>query len=617
MRILRSLATAFVLLSISVPGQVPTAEKGSGSVDELVGLWKARQQFGQGADRVLIIKKAGPAYTADLAGSVIPVHSEKGELVFSLPDKQGTFRGKTESQNIHGHWIAAGSPLFNRGSASPVILRPDGPNRWRGIVTASQSSFTFYLLAQKRPDGTIGVVLRNPERDIGTQQGAHELRREGNVVKLIGTRQNKDQEISSGNFDAENDQFTLSFPSRGGTFDFRRESDESDFYPRGKTPAPYAYGAPIALDDGWPIGTLDEVNIDRAGLARFIQKLIDTPMDNTDAPQIHSVLIARHGRLVLEEYFHGYNRDTLHDTRSASKSVTSTLVGAAIHAGIPLNLSSPVYKVMNGGEFPAGLETRKRDMTLEDLLTNSSGYYCDDTDDNAPGNEEVMGNQTDEPDFYRYTLNVPMKTQPGERAVYCSANPNLALGMVERAAGESPMYTFDRLIGAPMKIGRYAWGLDPAGNAYGGGSTLFVPRDFIKFGQLVLNGGMWQGRRILGRDFAERAGSSLYHLRGIYYGYYWWTEEFPYKDRKVHAFMALGTGDQMITVVPELDLVIGVFGANYASRTQFDVTHNWVPRYILPSVREPGDDRRAPVVDRDYTSPYGRSPDGSRVMRPN
>jgi CubicO group peptidase (beta-lactamase class C family) len=604
-------------MSIGVPAQVPTPGNKSGSVDELVGLWKAKQQFGFGADRMLIIRKTGETYTADLAGRVLSMRVEKGEISFSLPDAQGTFSGKLQKSGILGHWVAPGTPLFSRGGASPIFLRPDGPNRWRGVVTASQSSFTFYLLAQKRPDGTIGVVLRNPERDIGTQQGARELRREGNVIRLIGARQNKEREISSGTFDAENDQFTLSFPNRGGTFDFRRESDESDFYPRGKTPTRYTYGSPTALDDGWATGTLADANIDGPSIARFIQKLIDTPMDNPDAPQIHSILIARHGRLVLEEYFHGYTRDMLHDTRSASKSVTSTLVGAAIQAGVPLALSSPVYKVMNDGAFPAGLEERKRAMTLEHLLTNSSGYYCDDGDDNAPGNEETMGNQTEEPDYYRYTLNVPMATPPGERSVYCSANPNLALGMVGRAAGESPMYTFDRLIGAPMKITRYGWSLDPAGNPYGGGSTSFVPRDFLKFGQLLLNGGMWQGRRILGKEFAARAGSPLYHLAGIYYGYNWWSEEFPYKNRKVHAFMALGTGDQMITVVPELDLVIGVFGANYASRVQFDVTHNWVPRYILPSVREPGDDKSAPVVDREYTSPYGRSKDGSRVTRPD
>ena len=79
-------------------------------------------------------------------------------------------------------------------------------------------------------------------------------------------------------------------------------------------------------------------------MERFIQKLLDMPMDSTDALQIHGVLIARHGKLVLEEYFHGEHRDKLHETRSAAKSVTAVLVGAAMQAGAPLKLSSPSTK---------------------------------------------------------------------------------------------------------------------------------------------------------------------------------------------------------------------------------------------------------------------------------
>ena len=67
-------------------------------------------------------------------------------------------------------------------------------------------------------------------------------------------------------------------------------------------------------------------------------------MDSADAPQIHALLIARHGRLVLEEYFHGVGRDDLHDTRSAAKSITAVTIGAAMRAGAPLRLSSPVYR---------------------------------------------------------------------------------------------------------------------------------------------------------------------------------------------------------------------------------------------------------------------------------
>ena len=70
-----------------------------------------------------------------------------------------------------------------------------------------------------------------------------------------------------------------------------------------------------------------------------------------------------------------------------------------------------------------------------------------------------------------------------------------------------------------------------------------------------------------------------------------------------------------MTVVPELDLVIAMYGGNYSSRVQLDIGHNYVPRFVLPAIREPGDDKNAPVVEGDYTSPYGRSPDGTRVLR--
>ena len=146
-------------------------------------------------------------------------------------------------------------------------------------------------------------------------------------VKLMGKRAGQEREVGVGTYDAENQVITLVFPGRGGSYDFRRDGDDSEFYPRGKNPGRYAYRPPPALDDGWPTSTLDAQNIDRAAMERFIQKLVDMPMDSPDALQIHGVLIARHGKLVLEEYFHGEHRDKPHMTRSAAKSVTAVLVG--------------------------------------------------------------------------------------------------------------------------------------------------------------------------------------------------------------------------------------------------------------------------------------------------
>lgn len=614
---IRMMACALLLSAASVAAQDSTAPPAAAAqAGDLSGLWTAKRRFGPDAGGTLIIERAAGGYIADIAGQVVPVRAERNALGFELPGDRGAFDGRFDgSAVIRGRWIRPGTAVNSGRAASAVVLRAAGANRWVGEVRPLQDEFTLYLLMRGRPDGSLDAVLRNPDRDIGTQNGARRLVREGDVVRLMGRRgaDGPERELAAGRYDAETQAFTLAFPGRGGTYDFARDGDDSAFYPRGRNPGRYAYRPPPPRADGWPVGTLDEAGIDRPAMERLVQSLLETPMDSTDAPQIHALLVARHGRLVLEEYFHGHSRDQLHDTRSAAKSLTAITIGAALRSGAPLSLSSPVYQVMNGGTFPADLEPAKRTMTLEHLLTMSSGYFCDDTNDSAPGNEEVMNEQTAEPDWYLYTLRVPLATPPGENSVYCSASPNLALGMLGRATQETPLNAFDRLVAGPMQIDRYAWFLDPVGHPYGGGSVRLLPRDFLKLGQLMLNGGSWAGRRILDPGFVAAATSPQYHLRNVFYGYLWWVEDVPYKDRVVRSFSARGAGGQVVIVVPELDLVVATMAGNYSSRIQLTYTGPLVPRSILPAVRERGDDPRAPVRDREFTSAYGRSTDGSRV----
>lgn len=593
------------------------AAKTDASPDELVGLWKAKRRFGPDARGPLIMQRTPSGWTADFLGHTLPVRADRSELTFDLPGGEGSFRGRLRqgSLRITGQWTSPSSVVHGCRYAAHVALAADGPDRWRGNVAPRDDTFTLYLMVQKRPDGTVGAFLRNPERNIGVFYDVDRIVRDGNVVKLMGERlgQKEESVLLSGAYDADSKMLSVAFPARGGSYDFRRDDEQSDFYPRGRNPARYVYREPLAREDGWPTGTLEDVNIDRAAIEKFIRMIIDMPIVSVHTPEIEGVLIARHGKLVLEEYFHGEHRDKLHETRSAAKSLTATIVGAAIQAGATLKLSTPVYELMNEGALPADLDPRKRAMTLEHLLNMSSGYFCDDSNPNAPGREDTMLDQTDEPDFYRYTLKVPMASAPGEKAVYCSINANLALGVVGRATGESPMDTFDRLVGAPMSIDAYAWPLDPAGHPYGGGGVQFLPRDFMKLGQLMLDGGTWQGRRILGRDFVARASTPLYHLRNITYGYLWWSIDYPYKDRTVHAFFAGGNGGQGVVVIPELDLVIATYAGNYSDQVSIDIQHNLIPRYILPAVREPGDDRNAPVREREYVTPYGPSAISGRV----
>ena len=410
-----------------------------------------------------------------MLGRSLPVESQNGALSFALPNGLGSFQGELKKDGqIIGHWFRLGTPPNFGQYASPVTLQSDRKGRWTGTVSTLVDEFTFFLLLKRESADSWTAVLRNPERDLGGQLRVSRLVREGNELRLLGMRTGKEAPVALGAVEPEREAMTLVFANRGGSYDFTRAGDESEFYPRGKQPLKYVYTEPPSLDDGWPTGTLEAANIDRPAMERFIQRLIETPQDSADAPQYHGFLMARHGKLVMEEYFHGYHRQRLHDTRSASKSVTAVLVGAVMNEDKRLKLSSPVYEVMSSRYPSSDIDPAKRSMILENLLTMSSGHFCDDTDENAPGNEERMIDQAEEPDYYRFILNVPLATHPGEKSVYCSGVANLALGMVAATLDEFPLHAFDRLIAKPLRLGTYAWSLDPARNAFGGGSVQFL-----------------------------------------------------------------------------------------------------------------------------------------------
>lgn len=580
------------------------------TADDLTGLWKAKRLFGPEARGTVYLAKGPSGWSADFMGRVLPAKVEAGVLTFVLPDGKGDLRARlTRAGGLdRGQWFQPNSPVGPR-FATNVNFTPDGPGRWRGEVRPVEDTLTLYLMVEKRPDGTLGAFLRSPERNIGVFLKIDHIDRDGDAVKVIGRPfgAKEDTLVASGAFDHEDGEISLKFAQGGaGSFDFRRDGEDSDFWPRGKTPERYVYRPPPARDDGWPVASVEDVNIDRKGIESFIQRILDEPMTSLAAPQVEGILIARHGKLVVEEYFHGEHRDRLHETRSAAKSLTATLVGAAIQAGLPVRLDDEVYKVMNGGRFPDGLDPRKRQMKLVNLLTMTGGHFCDDGNPAAPGREDTMTDDSDDPDYYHYTMSVPMDRVPGERAVYCSSDPNLAIGVLWKDTSEYPMDTYDRLIGKPMQIGWDAWFMSPSRQPYGGGSARMVPRDFMKLGQLMLNKGTWNGRRILSEEFVRQASSPLYDLNGIKYGYNWWGIDFPYKDRTVHAVFAGGNGGQSVTFIPELDLVIATFGGSYASRAGLEIQQGYPPRYILPAVRETGDPKDAPYVPRQFELTYGR-----------
>lgn len=567
------------MLALAAPA--PAAE-----APDLSGLWSARLRFGPDVKGALLLLYEDGAWRADVAGFSPPVRSEDGRLAFELPDGRGSFRGRREGRLIRGQWIQERSATGGLAYATPIVLEPDGRGRWRGVIVPREDAFTYFLPLKREGSG-YSAYLRNPERNQGRFIRVSRAELEGDELRLIGRRggQKTDSVLATGRWDGETR--TIAARLRGATFDFERDGRSSSaFYPRPRGAGPYRYSVPLRLEDGWPVGGLEEAGLSRPAIEAFVQMLIDTPMDGLGASQVHSVLIARRGKLVLEEYFHGYDRDTPHDIRSAGKSMTAAMIGAAMQAGIPISEETEVYPTMLG-TLPAELDPRKRSMKLRHLMTMTGGHFCDDDNGEAPGNEDRIAEQSEFPDLHGYILRLPMDRAPGEKIVYCSADALLAGGVLRKLAGEPLPELFERLIARPLSMGPYHYNLTPAGEGYTAGGAAFRPRDFLKLPQLMLNHGIWNGRRILSADWVRKSGSPMFTLYPEQqYGYFWNSVVYPWKGRKVRAIFAAGNGGQMFMAIPELELAIAFTGGNYADSAALLPGKRFIPEFILPAVQD-------------------------------
>lgn len=550
------------LLLLSFALSLPAAEP------DLTGLWRARRVYGPELRGALTITRAGDAWSAEIAGRAATVRVEREQVTFELTGGEGAFRGRLRGGRIVGHWMQPRTMSGGFRYAIPVTLEPAGAGRWRGTVAPLEDAMTFFV-----PVTGDRAFLRNPERNLGRWLPFERLVIEGTKLRAVradGT------EVVAGTWDAEAESFSLYVRSRGGHFDFRRATaaDEAVFYPRGKSPPPYRYRPPAAEDDGWRVGSLGEAKIPAEAMRQFVQKLIDQPIESRQSLDLHGILIARHGKLVLEEYFHGFHRESLHDTRSAAKSLAAVLIGAAIQKGVPIGAGTRVYDTLEGPS--ADRDARKQAMTLEHLMTMASGLECDDDNESSAGYEDKM---VESADWYRFILDLPAVREPGEKAAYCTGGVNLAAGVLAKVSGRKLTDLFAELLAEPMQMRHYALNLGHNGDAYFGGGARFTLRDFVKFGQLMLDGGRWNGRQILPEAWAKRSVAPLIPLRTHRYGYLWWVMEVPYRGRKLQIVSANGNGGQVIASIPELGMVIGFWGGNYNDPAGY----HWL-RVLVPEI---------------------------------
>jgi len=331
---------------------------------------------------------------------------------------------------------------------------------------------------------------------------------------------------------------------------------------------------PENTGDGWAISTPASEGLDAAAVSNALAEIRDGKY-----PGVDSMVVIRHGKLVAEGYFNGFGRDSLHDLRSTGKSFTSALAGIAIERGA-FTADDTIAQLLPQFDAHSNMDDRKRAITITHLLNMSSGLECNDWDPRSPGNEEVMYGKNDWVDFI---LDLPMTGEPGVIASYCTGGV-VVLGHVIGLRTGTKLDDFAAsYLWAPLGIREVRWRRSPDGAATGGGGLWLRPRDAAKFGQLYLDGGMWNGAQIVPAAWVERSRLNAIGLGRDGYGLLWWKRSLESSAGSRDAFFTSGNGGNYIFVFPALDLVVVFTGSNYNSARgdqPFDIL-SW---RLLPAV---------------------------------
>lgn len=277
---------------------------------------------------------------------------------------------------------------------------------------------------------------------------------------------------------------------------------------------------------------------------------------------ITSIVVLKDGKLLLEEYFNGAQRKTLHDTRSVGKSFASTLLGIAIQDNYIKNEQqtlSEFYKLNNFQNYSPA----KDSITLKDLLTMSSTFDGSDMNSESPGNEE---NMYPTKNWVEFALNLPIDKSKvaNKQWDYFTAGVVVLGDIIHHAVPNGlEQYSYEKLF-KPLGITKYKWQFTPQKVVKTAGSVQLRSLDYAKYGQLYKNQGVWNGKQILSKEWVTK---SLSHQMTIsedeHYGYLFWNKTYNVNGVNYEVYYSNGNGGNRIFIFKDFPIVVVITSTAY------------------------------------------------------
>ncbi len=336
-----------------------------------------------------------------------------------------------------------------------------------------------------------------------------------------------------------------------------------------------ASDSPCAPTDGWRDASPESQGVDSGMLIEMVLHILDNHY------KIDSITIVRNGRLITDAYFSPFEKGKKHRMASCAKSITATLIGIAVDKGFIESVNHPLLEFFPD-EPIQHVDDLKRAITLEHVLTMTSGL--NPMERKRPGWSGADGAAKMD-DWARAVLDRPVIGAPGVEFKYNNGGSHLLSAIIQKTTRMSALDFARRHLFGPLGVADVEWDSDPRGVNIGGSKMWMTPHDMAKIGWLHLRDGVWDGVRIVSRNWIESATRSHVDVRSStatfkQYGYQWWI------DAPAGCYIASGSGGQFIFVMPEKNMVVVFTGR--LSNHMHHIPYVLLTKYITPAARASG-----------------------------